>query len=629
MFQRMSKKLTAAALVLCLCAAMLVPAGAYDAETAQSKAEALQAMNLFKGSDNGFELDRAPTRMEALIMLIRLLGQENEALYGEGYSHPFTDAPGWENAGQYLAYGYTQHLTTGATAATFEPEAPASAQMYATFILRALGYEDSEQGTVWDNWDSLLRAAVDLPQDVDLTNFRRGDMVSISYAALDADVQGEDVTLAEKLVADGALSSLSLRVGRVVAGQQVTKDSPISDIMAYLYASVTDEISVQHVYEEEVNSDNVEGYLGTDKVAFTEGLAVEPMMTAQAHSVCLIRLPEGADVEEAKTLIRENVNPRKWICVGVSPENVYVENIGNLVLLAMDNSVGGTIAGAFRALDTSLVSPDANGMMKVGETYIQQPDPMNRESLVRFAEKLTSLREQYFPENDAWYAVIPDKSFYARDSIAYSLDHDAMTAGLKEYLYDWNSIELSDTLALDEYYLTDPHWKQEDILDTVGAIGAQMGFSIDEKAFTAHTYDSFIGSYSRLVPGIEAETLTWLTSKYTDAAKVSNTQTPDATMVYNTDMLTGDSAYNVFLSGLSPLTVIESPQAARDKSLVLFSDSYAASIAPLLLEQYSTITIVDLRYILSSMLDDYVDFDGADILFLYSAEMVNHSSLLK
>ena len=160
MFQRMSKKLTAAVLVFCLCAAMIVPAGAYNADDTQKRAEALQAMNLFKGSDNGFELDRAPTRMEAIIMLVRLLGQENEALYGEGYSHPFTDAPGWENAEQYLAYAYTANLTTGATATAFEPEAPATAQMYATFVLRALGYEDSEQGTVWDNWATLLDEAI-------------------------------------------------------------------------------------------------------------------------------------------------------------------------------------------------------------------------------------------------------------------------------------------------------------------------------------------------------------------------------------------------------------------------------------------------------------------------------------
>ena len=104
----------------------------------------------------------------------------------------------------------------------------------------------------------------------------------------------------------------------------------------------------------------------------------------------------------------------------------------------MDNRVGGTIAAAFRALDASLVSPDGNGMMKVGGTYIQQPDAMDQDSLIRFSEKLTSLRDKFAsPKTDVWYSVIPDKSFYARDSVTHSLNHDAMVAGLKGYLYDW------------------------------------------------------------------------------------------------------------------------------------------------------------------------------------------------
>ena len=109
---------------------------------------------------------------------------------------------------------------------------------------------------------------------------------------------------------------------------------------------------------------------------------------------------------------------------------------------------------------------------------------------------------------------------------------------------------------------------------------------------------------------------------------MDNYQQPGFRGVYDTAQLT-PNGYNVFLSGATPLTVINNPQATEERELVIFRDSYASSLAPLLLPACSRITLVDLRYMLSSMLPEYVDFTGADVLFLYCDELVNNSSLLK
>lgn len=79
------------------------------------------------------------------------------------------------------------------------------------------------------------------------------------------------------------------------------------------------------------------------------------MMSSQAHSVALVRVKDGTDIQEAKKAIREKVNPRKWICVEVSPANIHVESIGNTILLVMDNVAPDALAGNFRALDESYV----------------------------------------------------------------------------------------------------------------------------------------------------------------------------------------------------------------------------------------------------------------------------------
>ena len=34
-----------------------------------------------------------------------------------------------------------------------------------------------------------------------------------------------------------------------------------------------------------------------------------------------------------KTAIKENVNPRKWVCVGVEEDDVIVKNKGNLIIV--------------------------------------------------------------------------------------------------------------------------------------------------------------------------------------------------------------------------------------------------------------------------------------------------------
>jgi hypothetical protein len=82
-----------------------------------------------------------------------------------------------------------------------------------------------------------------------------------------------------------------------------------------------------------------------------EAYVSEPMIGSIAHTVLLVRMEEGADVEAAKKAIKDNVNPRKWICVGVEDEkNVIVDNRGDLIVLIMENTHAQTIHENFKNL---------------------------------------------------------------------------------------------------------------------------------------------------------------------------------------------------------------------------------------------------------------------------------------
>ncbi|MBQ4248955.1 MAG: trypsin-like peptidase domain-containing protein [Clostridia bacterium] len=183
-------------------------ADARDVSHEEALAGTLKTLGLFRGvSDTNFDLGRAPTRTEALVMLIRVLGKESEALSGDG-AHPFTDVPSW--ADKYVAYGFENGLTNGISSAKFGGEAAANSNMYLTFMLRALGYSD-ENGADFD-WTSpfaLSRSVGILPSYVNTDNFLRADVVSISYAALSAKLKGSQQTLAGKLISMGAFTESS------------------------------------------------------------------------------------------------------------------------------------------------------------------------------------------------------------------------------------------------------------------------------------------------------------------------------------------------------------------------------------------------------------------------------------
>ena len=100
----------------------------------------------------------------------------------------------------------------------------------------------------------------------------------------------------------------------------------------------------------EITSENVGYFLGKDDIVFESAIASEPMMTSSAYSLCLIRVKEGADIEAIKKDIKENVDPRKWICVGVDPDNIIVDNIGDVVVLIMSDDAGSALHDAFLQL---------------------------------------------------------------------------------------------------------------------------------------------------------------------------------------------------------------------------------------------------------------------------------------
>lgn len=149
----------------------------------------------------------------------------------------------------------------------------------------------------------------------------------------------------KKLIVLG--TTLMLCLSMVGCGNKNVEGN-LSDLMAKIYKDIPEDKLPMYLENREVTKENVESYLGTKDIEFKEALASESMVGSVAYSVVLVRAKEGADIEKLKKQIKENVDPRKWICVGV--ENVIVENIGDLVIVILSDDLGSQIQKGFENL---------------------------------------------------------------------------------------------------------------------------------------------------------------------------------------------------------------------------------------------------------------------------------------
>lgn len=277
---------------------------------------------------------------------------------------------------------------------------------------------------------------------------------------------------------------------------------------------------------------------------------------------------------------------------------------------------------------------DTNGFFLAGEHICKLEDPLDERQILYAAEKINEIADRYLANSAIYYAVVPDKNAYTAEEYGYpNLDYDRMLELLHSNIASASYIDLFPLLSAEDYYYTDTHWRQEAISDVAQTLIDIMtpGVSITpDSGWTQTSHTPFYGVYyGQSMLKSEADTLVWLNSPVIDAATMTGLEFEEELPVYTTDRLTGKDAYDVFAAGAQSILYLDSPLAASDQELILFRDSFGSSIAPLLLESYSRITLIDLRYITTDFLEQYVDFHGQDVLFLYSTGLINSGYLLK
>lgn len=257
--------------------------------------------------------------------------------------------------------------------------------------------------------------------------------------------------------------------------------------------------------------------------------------------------------------------------------------------------------------------------------------PLNETSITNAANKFNQIVDTYLSGTNCkiYFGIVPDKSYYLAESNGYlSMDYDRLYTMLEEKL-DMTHIDLQPLLSADSYYRTDPHWKQETLLPVAQEILSTMGAQ-GNSVYTEHTVEDFKGVYySQLGLPLSAEPLTYLTSDVLDACTVYNAETGETLGIYDLEALDSRDPYELYLHGSAAFLTITNPNAATDRELVIFRDSFGSSLAPLLVDSYATITLIDTRYVMPQILKQFITFQDQDVLFLYSTLVLNSSSSLK
>lgn len=275
---------------------------------------------------------------------------------------------------------------------------------------------------------------------------------------------------------------------------------------------------------------------------------------------------------------------------------------------------------------------DKNGVYVQGQHVFSMSYPLNEGSVRQFANKLNTLYASHMQGSSVYLAVIPDKSQYVEPQTHLKLPYDTLVeTALRDLNPEIQYIPIKDCLTLEDYYWTDLHWRQENLGPLLQRLSAYMGFSTGMEGLSPKEFSPFLGAYygQASLPWIQPDTLVYLQSPLLEEVVVEDLQHPDLHAVYYTAGLGGMDSYDVYVNGATPLVTLRNPESGNGRELVVFRDSFGSSLAPLLLPGYDAVTLVDLRYMSSALLPDYVDLQGKDILFLYGEQILNNSALLK
>ena len=274
---------------------------------------------------------------------------------------------------------------------------------------------------------------------------------------------------------------------------------------------------------------------------------------------------------------------------------------------------------------------DNNGIYIADGSAAALDYPLNEASVEHALGVFRKVYDRYLGESRVYAAVVPDKGYYLAQDKGYPvMDYEKLFQMMEQGMPYADYVNLTDLLSAGDYYRTDTHWRQENLLPVANRLCDVMSTVKPEGLTAKKQAQPFYGVYyGQAALPMAADDLYTMEGSWLDGCTVFNYETGKTTGIYDWDKLMGEDLYEVFLSGSVSLLRIDNPNADTDRELIVFRDSFGSSLVPLLSRGHKTVTVVDIRYLSSAMLDRFIDFHGQDVLFLYSTLVLNSSNQLQ
>ena len=287
---------------------------------------------------------------------------------------------------------------------------------------------------------------------------------------------------------------------------------------------------------------------------------------------------------------------------------------------------------AFTVLDV-LRMTDKSGIYRSKNVGVGEFRRVDAKAYAQSAEKIKTVADSLRAGGtNVYFTFVPDKSAYAERYMP-GFDPQLAEDTLLGILGGINYIKLagSDALGAGSFYRTDLHWDQPEIFEVAELICQALGAVPDLGGYSKKNAGDFRGVYpGQLALPVPADSLFYMDLSTLKASYLSEkTLQFEQSPVYDPQRAGGIDPYDLFLQGPQPLIILEN-EAAPEKELYLFRDSFGSSLAPFLAGAYSKITLIDLRYINWKILNQLIRFEpGADALFIYSSQIFNNPSVLQ
>ena len=273
---------------------------------------------------------------------------------------------------------------------------------------------------------------------------------------------------------------------------------------------------------------------------------------------------------------------------------------------------------------------DNNNIYVVDGYAAEMEYPLEKESVDHALSVFNQVYERYLKDSGGrvYSVVVPDKGYYLAEDNGYlSMDYEALFAKVAEGMPWATQVDITGSLTLEDYYRTDTHWRQERIgavaQKLCDAMGATTFTDLEATAMERPFYGVY---YGQAALPMQPETIYLMENDVLSDCVVTvydNMGKEIRQPVYAPADAEAKDQYDIFLSGMEGIVRIENPNATTDRQLVIFRDSFGSSLAPLLVKDYKTVTLVDLRYTQLPVLGRFVNFENADVLFCHSALVLN------